>query len=837
MGGKAAGLAGLVGAGLPVPAGFVVLAGAYRRFVEAAGLDAAIESMLAAAASGEVEAAGAARSLAERVTEAAMPAEIADEMRAAYGALGRPTVAVRSSSVQEDLGGASFAGQYATVLDVTGEEALLEAVVRCWASAWSPAVLAYRAARGLGGDIDHAVVVQRQVAGDRAGVLFTSDPVTGRRDRVRVSSAWGLGQAVVDGAVTPDEWLVDTSGLQVISREIADKAVWTAPTEDGSATVAAPEAQRQVPSLSDAEAIELARLGLRAQAVFGTPQDLEWVAEDGELLLVQSRPLTTLFPLPAPLPAPAEGLRLYLSFNRVAQGFVEPMTPMGNEVWRLVFAAIGQLAYGRRRASSHPKVFRLAAGRVYLDFTGPLRRPRLRQALLADLVGAKDPPAARALEQLVERERLGGRPEGPLTWRLALLVPGIVGRLVAGALLPELAAARASQVADQHVDRLQREANGLTGVSPRLAWLEREAITPMRVVLAQMGWLGIATRAAAIAEAALAPHVGASEAMAAVHRSPHHNPTSEMNRDLLETALRLRDAEEQPTTDSAAVAEFLARYGHRAVREIDVGLPRWREEPALVLAWVGEAAADPDLDERLAGQREAVTAADQRASATLTRVPGRLRRAFIGWHLRRARTLVGLRERPKFDEARSFEIFRRVLLDVGAVLVADDRLDTAGDVMQATVADIRSDGDLREITARNRQHFQAELQRTSIPRVMTSAGETIYAAEAASEHDLSGVGVSPGTAEGRVRVITEPRAGALEPGEILVTHSTDPMWTPIMLRAGGLIMETGGPLMHGAIVAREQGIPAVAGIEHVTQRLTDGDHVRIDGEAGTITRR
>ena len=202
-----------------------------------------------------------------------------------------------------------------------------------------------------------------------------------------------------------------------------------------------------------------------------------------------------------------------------------------------------------------------------------------------------------------------------------------------------------------------------------------------------------------------------------------------------------------------------------------------------------------------------------------------------------ARTLIGLRERPKFDGARLFAIYRRVLLDVGAELVAEGRLDDAGDVMFVTFADIRGDGDLRDVAAANRRAYATELQRTSIPRVMTSTGEAIYAvADPDDDADgFSGVAASPGVVEGTVRVVTEPDAGALEPGEVLVTHSTDPMWTPILLRAAGVVMETGGPLMHGAIVAREQGIPAVAGLEGITSRLADGDRVRVDGEAGRVT--
>ncbi len=843
VGGKAAGLMWLVDAGLPVPEGFVVLAGAYRRFVEANGLQPEIDVALDAEAADDpgsrssAVGGGRAAALAQRFVAEAMPDEVAVEIRDAYATLGRPTMAVRSSSVNEDLAGASFAGQYASFLNVGDEDALLVAVARCWESAWGPRVAAYRAAQGVVGDVDHAVVVQRQVDADRAGVAFGADPVSGRRDRVRINGAWGLGQAVVDGAVTPDEWLVDPDDGEVVERSIADKAVWTVPADEGISTVDAPTEQRERPSLTDEEVVELARLARRAEAVFGAPQDLEWVVEDGRLLLVQSRPLTTLFPLPEPLPEPGEGVRLYLSLNRVAQGFVEPMTPMGNEIWRLFFAALGRLARGERRSPLYPKIHRVAAGRVYLDFTGLLRRPRVRKPLL-EFVGEKDPPAARALAELVEREQLSrGRREGPFPWRLATFMPGLLARLALAAVLPQLAATRGSALADSEVVRLEREAAGLSGVAQRLEWLERETMVPMLVFVRQAGWYGLAAPTAQVAEQGLAEHVDTGDAVAAVHHAPPHNPTAEMGRDLLEAAARMRDTGGEASTDHVAVAWFLDRYGHRTVREIDVGLPRWREDPSPVLGWIGETAADPTLDRRLADARDAVAAADHRAAKILARVPGRLRRARIGWHLRRARTLIGMRERPKFDEARCIEVYRRVLLDVGEELHAAGHLDDADDVMFVTLADIRGDGDLRDVAEANRRAHEAEMQRTSIPRVMTSTGEAIYAVTRTDDDTdlLTGVAASPGVVEGTVRIVTEPDAGALEPGEILVTHSTDPLWTPIMLRAGGLVMETGGPLMHGAIVAREQGIPAVAGLEGITNRLVDGDRVRVDGGAGSVT--
>ena len=841
-GGKAAGLAALVEAGLPVPPGFAVLAPAYRRFVEHHGLVATIARVCELVQAGdEGEAARAATELAARMRDLPVPDDVAEEIRAAYEALGRPTVAVRSSSVQEDLAGASFAGQYETVLGVEDVPALLAAVPRCWASAWGERVVAYRAAQGLGGDVDHAVVVQTQVAGERAGVVFTADPVTGRRDRVRVSGAWGLAPAVVDGVVSPDEWLVDAGDLRITSRAIADKAAWTVPTDDGVATVDAPPGQRREPSLADPEVAELARLGVRAQQALGRPQDLEWVADDTGLWLVQSRPITTLFPLPEPGPRPDQGLRVYVCVNRSSQGFVEPMTPMGNELWRILFASVGRIARGDRHVDMYPQVFHLAAGRIYADATGWIMRP-LFAPMFEQAFETKDPLTGRIVAELLERDgaAIRGQPKRRLPWRVFLVIaPAFAGRVVRALARPHAAAERVVAIGDREVARQRAQAPTQGTMEERLRWIEDAMVGNIRMaIFLQAPYvLAASMNLAEQVERGFAKHVGADQAFRAVFQSPRGNPGTEMGRELLEVAQAIRDEGVEPTPEHPAVAAFLDRYGHRTVREVDIGQPRWRDDPSTVLGWIAEAAADPDLDERLARERVAVEAADQEAAETLARVRGRLRRAVLGWGLWRARRLLGLKERPKHDEMRLFALWRGMLVDIGHELVAEGRLAEADDVMFVTFADLRSDRDLRGVAAKNRRRYKAEFARTNVPRVLTSTGETFYGASPAGEDDgvLTGVPASPGVTDAPVRTVVHPQAGAIEPGEVLVTRSTDPTWTPVILRAGAVVLETGGYLQHAAIVAREQGIPAVTGIEGATEWLVDGQMIRVDGEAGTVT--
>ena len=295
-GGKGANLGELSRAGLPVPPGFVVTTGAYDDFVEAGGLR---DEILRLASRAEDPAAleAAAEEIHAHFARIGVPEVVAKEIRVAYRELaedGAP-VAARSSATTEDLPGASFAGQQETHLNVRGEAALLEAVKDCWASLWTARAMAYRARQGIDpASVSLAVVVQRMVEAEAAGILFTADPVSGRRNRVVISAVWGLGESVVGGRVSPDTLIVDSSNGRLISRETADKAVMTVYTKDGTAEKSVPEARRREPVLGEEGAAELARYGVRIEELYGAPQDVEWALADGRFFILQARPITAL---------------------------------------------------------------------------------------------------------------------------------------------------------------------------------------------------------------------------------------------------------------------------------------------------------------------------------------------------------------------------------------------------------------------------------------------------------------------------------------------------------------------------------------------------------------
>jgi pyruvate,water dikinase len=321
VGGKGANLGELLRAGLPVPPGFVLTTAAYRHFVAANALGPEIERLARPAPADDPAALeGAARAIGGLFASGAMPAEIARATREAYLRLQEPPVAVRSSATAEDLPGASFAGQMETYLKVRGTDALLAAVRRCWASLWTARAIAYRANQGVApAEVGLAVVVQEQLPAEAAGVLFTANPVSGRRDQMVIDGSWGLGEAVVGGRVTPDHWLVDARTGAVLEARVVCKKLMTATQGPGTALVPVPGDLREKPALDEAQLAALVDLGRRAAGHFGSPQDVEWALARGRLYLVQSRPITSLFPLPRPEPSAAAGERVYLSFN-ITQG-------------------------------------------------------------------------------------------------------------------------------------------------------------------------------------------------------------------------------------------------------------------------------------------------------------------------------------------------------------------------------------------------------------------------------------------------------------------------------------------------------------------------------------
>ncbi|MEU1876338.1 PEP/pyruvate-binding domain-containing protein [Streptosporangium sp. NPDC020072] len=872
-GGKAVNLGVLTRAGFPVPPGVCLTTRAYRAATEGAGLGDVLDA-LATTPAGDVtalnELAARARAL---VLAAPVPPEVAEAVRHGVRGPGGPSgpVAVRSSATAEDLPHASFAGQQDTYLNVVGEEAVLDAVRRCWASLWTDRAVSYRAANG----VDHrsvllAVVIQEMVSSEVAGVMFTANPVTGRRHEAVIDASPGLGEAVVSGSVNPDHFVVDVATGRITGRRPGDKLLAVRPLPGGGVEHVGLGDGTGSACVTDDQVRALAALGGRVEEHYGSPQDTEWAIDaDGALWLTQSRPITTLFPVPESAAARAEGgPRIYFSFS-VAQGVYAPFTPMGVSAFRLISSSISALA-GNPVADVTAGAPHLteAAGRLFLDVTGVMRG-RAGRAIVPRLLDVMEARSAVVLRGLFDDPRFGvtRRSVLPALRRVlriarrfrvpsnvvrAVLNPGATrGRVerLRSRLRAELAPLPESATSLERLDRVERTLSART-----VPLLPHVVPGP----IAGFAMLGLAARL-------LGGRARPGE-LTTVLRGLPHNVTTEMDLALWRLAGRIRrDADAAallltvpaadlarrfhdgtlPRTVQRELREFLAVYGVRAVAEIDLGVPRWSEDPTHVLGVLANYLRLDDLsqapDEVFArGAAEAAV-----MIRTLAARAGGLRGPLVRFALGRARALAGLRELPKFLVVTVLAAMRAELAAVGAELASRGVLDSPGDVFFLTIGEVRAllsappadPAGSRALVAERRAQADRERLRRHLPRVVLSDGTEPEAVATAEPVDgaLTGTPASAGTVTGTARVVLDPVGAHLEPGEILVCPSTDPGWTPLFLTAGGLVMEMGGANSHGAVVAREYGIPAVVGVAHATEHVVTGLRITVDGTSGTVT--
>lgn len=838
-GGKGANLGEMSSAGLPVPEGFVVATTAYREFVLANGLQQQIERLAALADLDDMASLDRAstqiRALFDR---GAIPASMATAIAEAYAQLGLGVVAVRSSATSEDLPSASFAGQQETYLHIEGAEAVLTAVQRCWSSLWTARALSYRVKQKISpAEVSLAVVVQRLIPAQAAGVLFTSNPLNGRRDQMVIDGSWGLGEAVVSGQVTPDHWVVQAESGEPVARSISRKLVWTVGHAGGTETMPLPSELEEQPCLDADQIKALVAMGRQVAEHYGSPQDIEWaISTEGRLALLQTRPITSLFPELYP-PVPIDkGLRVYACFNTL-QGLAEPLTPAGISAFQMAGCAAGTLLGMGVVPGEIPPAMKSAAGRLYLDGTNLITHQRTKSVFLF-LSNQIDQQISSILRSFVEHDpRLTEKPGLPFRAPRTMLL-ALVRRLIATILHPDQSRNQALSEMQASIAGWESQAEQLDGMEQRLGFIHLllGSLLP-QFVIKMLPVVAAGMIARFNAERKLAQWLGDSSDFHAALRSLPHNPTTQMDLALWRLSRALKAEGATPTPEHPLVQAFLAQYGHRAVREIDIGMPRWWDDPSHIINVLRtylehDESSDAERHFRQ-GEQEAEQAVARLVSEVRKR-KGPMVAGLIAKLLYRTRALMGVREYPKFYAVRLLALVRRVLGGIGDELAQSGQLHDRDDIYFLSLYDLRKGGDLASLAASNRSAYAREMERRAVPRVITSEGETFYTAQAAREGALVGTPASVGAYEGRVRVIHNPQGARLVQGEILVAPGTDPAWTPLFLSAGALVMEIGGAMSHGSVVAREYGIPAVVGVVGATEKLHTGQLIRVDGGAGTI---
>jgi len=827
--------------GIRVPPGFCVTTDAFQRILaEAPSIDDRLNRLDRL----KPDDREAIRTLSAEIRRALEGMVIPKNLRSA---ITRPLVrlgeqaayAVRSSATAEDFPTASFAGQHDTYLNIVGLAAILLHVSRCWASLFTERAVTYRLRHGFDHRKVHmAVVVQRMVFPHAAGILFTADPVTSNRKVASVEASFGLGEALVSGLVNPDRYKVRDG--EVVAKTLATKQLAIHASPAGGTQEQTIEAERQEqPALTDPQVVRLAQLGRRAEAHFGPPQDIEWCLVDGGFEIVQSRPITTLFPIPE---AGDGENHVYVSVGH-QQMMTDPMKPLGLSLFQL---------------TALPRMYE-AGGRLFVDVAQRLASPTSRAAVL-EALGKSDPLIEDALQTILERgdfvpsipdDGPGGPPPGgalaPIETDPAI-VAGLIERSQASiaALKRDIWTKSGTALLDFILADIQE--------------LKRLLFDPqsLQVIMAAMEatwWLNELFEA----------WLGEKNAADSLTQSAPGNVTSEMGLALLEVADVIRPypevvaflehVEDEDFLDQLpelaggpeardSIRAYLDRYGMRCVGEIDITRPRWRERPStLVPLLVGNIKNfEPGAGQRRFEQgRQEAWQQEQELLERLRALPGAERKAEEAKRMiDRVRTFIGYREYPKYGIVSRYFVYKQALLKAAEGLVQADALSEKEDIFYLTfqeLGDVVRTNEVDDQLISQRKRAFRSYQALTPPRVLTSEGEVIagaYRRDDVPTGALIGLPVSGGTIEGRARVILDMTEADLEAGDILVTAYTDPSWSPLFVAIKGLVTEVGGLMTHGAVIAREYGLPAVVGVEQATRLIRDGQRIRVHGTEGYV---
>jgi pyruvate,water dikinase len=830
--------------GIQVPAGFCVTTTAYKEVTAShQELNSLLDRLAALQTHNTKEISKISAKIRQVIEETPVPKHIEAEITRHLEQLSKTNAyAIRSSATAEDLPTASFAGQHDTYLNIIGKEAVLKCIARCWASLFTERAIIYRLQNGF----DHrkvylSVVIQKMIFPEAAGVMFTADPITSNRKVLSIDASFGLGEALVAGIVNADNYKVREG--HIIGRNISGKKLAVVKSDEGGIEQQEIRVDQQnVPTLSDDEILELERLGRKIEAYFESPQDIEWCLADGVFYIVQSRPITTLFPIPE---VPDRENHVYVSVGH-QQMMTDPIKPLGISLFQLTAV----------------RPMFTAGGRLFVDVAQQLASADSRKDLLT-LMGEHDPLMKDALTTIVERNDFikllpdENKAAGTAGRRVPTPVktdidPSIVGDLI--------------EKNQKSVEQLKQNIQTKSGpglidfILEDLKELQKVLFDPqgMTVILSGMGassWLN----------EKMNEWLGEKNAADTLSLSVPNNITSAMGLALLDVAdvirpypeviAYLEKVEDEDFLDElpeleggrearSAIDAFLEKYGMRCAGEIDITRPRWKEKPAtlipIILGNIKNFEPHAGARKFEQGRHEALKK-EQELLERLKQLPdGEEKAAETKRTIDQMRAIIGYREYPKYGKVSRYFVYKQALLKEAERLVRAGVIQDKEDIYYLTFEELRDVVrtqvvDQSTISKRKAEHKLFE--KLIAPRVMTSEGEIVtgeYKQEDLPAGAIAGLAVSRGIVEGRARVISRMEDAKLEEGDILVTAFTDPSWTPLFISIKGLVTEVGGLMTHGAVVAREYGLPAVVGVDHATRLIKDGQRIRVNGTEGYV---
>ncbi|EEL55489.1 MULTISPECIES: phosphoenolpyruvate synthase [Bacillus] len=832
--------------GLQVPEGFCVTTVGYEKAIEQ---NEELQTLLQQLTKLKMEERAQIGEMSKKIREVIMAVEIpTDVVEAVAHYLSRfgneHAYAVRSSATAEDLPYASFAGQQDTYLNIIGEEAILQHVRKCWASLFTERAVTYRMQNGFEhNQVSICVVVQKMVFPEASGILFTADPITSNRKVLSIDASFGLGEALVSGLVSADNYKVkegEISETMIATKKIAIYAV----KEGGTETKQIDPVQQKLQTLSEQQILQLAQIGRQIEAYFGCPQDIEWCLVDDTIYIVQSRPITTLYPIPEVNDGENH---VYISVGH-QQMMTDAMKPLGLSFFLLTTSA----------------PMRKAGGRLFVDATQQLALPASRDYLINTL-GKSDPLVRDALTTIVERDNF-----------IKLLPDDEKGKSVGKSVPPANSQPEIEndpaivtnliQNSQASIEELKRNIQTKSGLD--VLHFILEDIQQLKKVLFNSQSIAIimaGMNASSWINEKMEQWLGEKNAADVLSQSVQNNITSEMGLALLDVADVIRPYPEviaylQHIEDDSfldeliqfkggetvrdAIDAFLNKYGMRCSGEIDITKTRWSEQPATIIPMILNHIRDFEYGASKRKFEEGLQEALKKEEELLERLQhlpgGEQKVEETKRMICNLRNFIGYREYPKYGMIHRYFIYKQALLKEAEKLVKNNILDEIEDIYYLTFEE------LHEVVRTNKLDYELIHQqkneyklyeKLTPPRVMTSDGEIItgkYKRENLPAEAIVGLPVSSGVIEGRARVILNMEDANLEEGDILVTAFTDPGWTPLFVSIKGLVTEVGGLMTHGAVIAREYGLPAVVGVENATKLIKDGQRIRVYGTEGYI---
>ncbi|HDR7708035.1 TPA: phosphoenolpyruvate synthase [Bacillus thuringiensis] len=830
--------------GIQVPEGFCVTTVGYE---QAIGKNGAFKTLLNQLAMLKIEERDQIGEISKKIREVIMAVEIpVDVVESVVYYLSHfgdeHAYAVRSSATAEDLPYASFAGQQDTYLNIIGKENILQHIKKCWASLFTDRAVIYRMQNGFDhNQVSICVVVQKMVFPEASGILFTADPITSNRKVLSIDASFGLGEALVSGLVSADNYKVKED--EIVEKVIATKklAIYGR-KEGGTETKKISPNQQKVQTLTEQQILQLARIGRQIEAYFGCPQDIEWCLVDDTIYIVQSRPITTLYPIPEVNDGENH---VYVSVGH-QQMMTDPLKPLGMSLFQLT-------SFGPRFQ---------AGGRLFVDVAQRLASPASREFLL-NTIGESEPLIKDALMAVIERDNFikllpDDEKENSKRMPPAGSQPQIEND---PAIVTDLIKNSEASIEElkQNI-QMKSGSDVLSFILEDIQQLKKILFHPqsMAVIMAGMNALSWINEK-------IEQWLGEKNAADVLSQSVQHNITSEMGLALLDVAdvirpypeviAYLQHVEDDRFLDELiqfkggekvrdAIDAFLNKYGMRCSGEIDITKTRWSEQPATIIPMILNHIRDFEYGASKRKFAEGLQEALKKEAELLERLQhlpdGEQKVEETKRMICNLRNFIGYREYPKYGMIHRYFIYKQALLKEAEKLVKNNVLDEIEDIYYLTFEE------LHEVVRTNKLDYKIIhkqknayklYEKLTPPRVITSDGEIItgkYKRENLPAEAIVGLPVSSGVVEGRARVILNMEDANLEDGDILVTAFTDPGWTPLFVSIKGLVTEVGGLMTHGAVIAREYGLPAVVGVENATKLIKDGQRIRVHGTEGYI---